>query len=167
MTMKKCAIAIIFSPDKSAVLLVKRRDIPVWVLPGGGIDANESPQLAAVREALEETGLTVKIERPVAEYSPINRLASQTYTYQCQAIGGALTTGNETRGVQFFPLDQLPESLFFIHRQWLDDALMQANFLICRPLNQVTYGKLAGYFIRHPVQVLRMLLARLGMPLNS
>lgn len=79
--MKKSAIAIIFNDTKTKLLLIKRRDVPVWVLPGGGLEENEVPFEGAVREALEETGLTVKIERQVAEYQPINRLAAQTYTF--------------------------------------------------------------------------------------
>jgi 8-oxo-dGTP pyrophosphatase MutT (NUDIX family) len=34
--------------NNSKILLIKRRDIPVWVLPGGGIDQGESPETAAV-----------------------------------------------------------------------------------------------------------------------
>lgn len=165
--MRNSAIAIILSPDKQQVLLVKRRDVPMWVLPGGGIDDHETPEKAAVREALEETGLTVKIERPVAEYTPINRLASHTYTYECSALQGELTTGDETRDVGFFTVHQLPQPFFFIHHDWLNDALKQESALIQKPLSQVTYFNLALYFLRHPLQVLRMLLSRLGFPLNN
>lgn len=35
---------------------------PRWLTPGGGIDAGESVQEAAVRELLEETGLTVTVD---------------------------------------------------------------------------------------------------------
>ena len=48
---------IVFNAERTEVLLVKRRDIPVWVLPGGGLDPDESEAEGAVREVLEETGL--------------------------------------------------------------------------------------------------------------
>jgi 8-oxo-dGTP pyrophosphatase MutT (NUDIX family) len=165
--MKASAIVIIFSADHSSVLLIKRRDVPVWVLPGGGIESGETAPAAAIREAFEETGFQVHIERAVAEYEPINRLASKTYTYACHTIGGAPSTGDETRAVQFFPIDQLPRSFFFIHREWLNDALLGETELICRPLSQVTYWNLALYFCKHPVHVVRMLLSRLGIPINT
>ena len=31
-----------YSEDRKEILLIKRRDVPVWVLPGGGIDSGES-----------------------------------------------------------------------------------------------------------------------------
>ena len=33
-----------------------------WTLPGGGIDFGEDPEAAVVREFIEETGLSVKVE---------------------------------------------------------------------------------------------------------
>jgi len=56
----KSVIGVVFSPDEKQVLLTKRRDVPVWVLPGGGIERNENPEDAIVREILEETGFHVK-----------------------------------------------------------------------------------------------------------
>lgn len=165
--MKKSAIAIIFNPSKTELLLIKRRDVPVWVLPGGGIEDNEAPAAAAVREALEETGLTVKIERQVADYQPINRLASQTYTFECSVLNGDPAIGAETKEIQFFPLDQLPSSFFFVHREWVQDALKYEPFLISRKLDSVTYLGLFLYFMKHPTHVLRALFARFGFPYNT
>lgn len=36
----------------------------VWETPGGGIDHEEAPQRALIREILEETGLTVTVQEP-------------------------------------------------------------------------------------------------------
>lgn len=165
--MKRSAIAIILSQDRQQVLLIKRRDVPVWVLPGGGVDEHETTDQAAIREAFEETGLIVTIKRAVAEYTPINRLSNHTYTFECDPQHGNLTLGDETQDIGFFSIHQLPHPFFFIHQDWLNDALKKETTLIKKPLNQVTYKNLFFYFLRHPLQVFRMLLSRLGVPLNT
>jgi ADP-ribose pyrophosphatase YjhB (NUDIX family) len=38
-----------------------------WTLPGGGVEPGETPAQAAVRETLEESGVAVKILRPLFE----------------------------------------------------------------------------------------------------
>ena len=41
--------AAVFSSDLQSILLIQRRDVPVWVLPGGGIEPNETAEEAIVR----------------------------------------------------------------------------------------------------------------------
>ncbi|MBF0208465.1 MAG: NUDIX hydrolase [Oligoflexia bacterium] len=62
---------IAFCKDRKQIVMVKRRDVPIWVIPGGGIEKGESPETAAVRETKEESGFNVKIIRKVAEYTHI------------------------------------------------------------------------------------------------
>lgn len=38
------------------ILLVKRKDYPVWDLPGGRMEKHEQPETCAIREMEEETG---------------------------------------------------------------------------------------------------------------
>jgi 8-oxo-dGTP diphosphatase len=66
---QQIALAIIIEDDK--VLIQKRASsadhLPdVWEFPGGKIEANETPDEAAIREAREETGLEIEIVRALA-----------------------------------------------------------------------------------------------------
>ncbi len=47
-------------------LLVHHRKLNTWLPPGGHIDPNELPHLAAIREVYEETGLTIELLGPGA-----------------------------------------------------------------------------------------------------
>ena len=52
------------------VLLIRRANPPLgWALPGGFVDEGERIETAAVREALEETGLVVKLDSLLHVYS--------------------------------------------------------------------------------------------------
>lgn len=166
-TNDRSVIGVIFNPTKTHVLLVKRRDIAIWVLPGGGVDPTESPENAIIREILEETGLHAAIIRKVGEYTPLNRLARFTEVFECRPIEGEPSIQEETRGIDYFPIDKLPPELFHIHRLWLDDALLNRTEIIRKNIDQVSYFKLFTYFFKHPIRVARALLARWGMPINS
>lgn len=169
MTKEPCrsVAGVVFSDDLKKVLLIKRRDVNIWVIPGGGVDPGESPEAAIVREFLEETGLSVKIKRQVALYTPLNRLSNYSYLYECSIISGELTLGDETQGIDFFSLDNFPDPFFFLHKDWIEEARLQLPGIIQKPLTQVTYFNLVMYILRHPIQVLRILLSRCGLPFNT
>lgn len=165
--MKPVSVAgAIFSSDRSSVLLIQRRDVPVWVLPGGGIDPQESPEEAIVREILEETGFTVKAARLVGHYTPINRLSRPTHLYECTVLSGEPTLSSETRGIRFYPLAALPKLIPPPYREWIKDAHTLGPPLL-KPLTSVTYSTLILNLFRHPLLVLRFLLARMGCVINS
>jgi ADP-ribose pyrophosphatase YjhB (NUDIX family) len=161
MAIQPAAIGIILDEHKLRVLLIKRRDVPVWVLPGGGIESGESAEAALLREIFEETGLVVAIDRQCAAYNPINRLAAQTFVFICHVLEGKLRLSNESSDACFFPLNALPPSLFFLHQQWMEEGL-SSNHLIERPLFEVSYYQLFKYFLTHPLWVLRFAWTRLA-----
>lgn len=157
---------ILFSEDRKEILLIKRRDVPVWVLPGGGIDQGESPEEAVVREMEEETGYNVSIKRKVAEYTPLNKLARFTHLYECTLEGGKAALSSETQGVAFFPLNELPP-LPPPYPDWIADSAMNAPSLFQKKIISVTYANLVKHALMHPILVGRFLLARMGIPFND
>jgi 8-oxo-dGTP diphosphatase len=160
---KNAAIGIIFNEDKKQVLLIKRRDTPVWVLPGGGIEADETPEQAVCREVWEETGLRVRVVRKVANYTPINSLSKPTFLFECEKVDGIPRTGCETKEISYFDLDHLPRAFFIVHQDWLQDALKhQSADPLNKPITRVTYFAFLKYFCRHPFRVIRFLLTKIS-----
>lgn len=157
---KPAAIGVVFSLDKKKVLLIKRCDVPVWVLPGGGIEKDETPEEAVCRELWEETGLRVVVKRKIAYYTPLNRLAMPTHVFECQPRDGLLRTGCETRAISYFDIDHLPRSFFIVHYDWLQDALLNKAETLYKPIWRVTYWEVFKYFCSKPLQVINFIYNR-------
>lgn len=50
------------------VLMLNHRKYDIWLQPGGHVEESETPDEAAVRETLEETGLNVEVVGEEREY---------------------------------------------------------------------------------------------------
>jgi 8-oxo-dGTP diphosphatase len=159
--MKPAAIAVILNSEKDQLLLIQRRDAPVWVLPGGGIDAGETAEQAVIRETLEETGLHVSVVRKFGEYTPVNKLAAYTELFECLIKDGVLAQSEESRAIGFFPLDKLPRDFFFLHKEWLEDFLKNSPVIIRRPITTINYWNLFKFFLRHPLQLVCYFISRM------
>ena len=53
-----------FVVSRRGVILHRHRRLGIWVQPGGHVDAGETPEEAAARETLEETGLVARHVEP-------------------------------------------------------------------------------------------------------
>ena len=169
MTYRDQAVAcLIYNKDKTKILLIKRRDVPVWVLPGGGIDAGEEPDAAAIRETLEETCLNCHVKRLVGVYLPKNKLSKKTFLYELCALNAVDDKPtDETLGARFFSLSKLPP-MPPPYKNWiLDGVNIPEGTINYSYVPGVHYGNFLKLLILHPIKVLRFLLSRLGWHWNS
>lgn len=115
------AFAVIFN-DQRQVLLSHRRDMDAWNLPGGGVEIEEMPDDAVIREVHEETGLDVEVMRLVGVYGKIGR-NELVFTFECRVTGGQLQVTDESDESRYFALDQIPANTLKKHAARIVDTL--------------------------------------------
>jgi 8-oxo-dGTP diphosphatase len=118
-------VDIIIRQGNSVVLVERRNEPKGWALPGGFVDYGESLETAAAREALEETGLTVRNLKQFGAYSdPLRDPRQHNISFVFTAEGeGILEGGDDAVSARLFALDNLPSPLCFDHAQILRDYL--------------------------------------------
>jgi 8-oxo-dGTP diphosphatase len=57
------AVAVLPWDEDGRLLLARERETQLWQTVGGSMEPDESPHEAALREAMEEAGVTVQIDR--------------------------------------------------------------------------------------------------------
>lgn len=109
------------------VCLVKRKFPPKagqWTLPAGFIEYDEDVAEAAAREALEETGLEVRItgfHAALTGVLPPDRPVLLVI-FHGEVTGGDLCAGDDAEEAGWFALDDLPGPIAFsTHRRVLRD----------------------------------------------
>jgi len=106
----KVAVGTIITDADGQIVLVRRAIEPgygKWVFPGGYVDRGEQVRVAAVREAREETGLEIQIEKLVNVYSYPGR-APVIIVYSATLTGGCLGCDEEGLEARFFAADAIP-----------------------------------------------------------
>jgi 8-oxo-dGTP diphosphatase len=104
--------------EDARVVLVKRAHPPLqaeWSIPGGVLEVGELVREAAVREAREETGLTVEPGELLGVYDRVLRNAEQRVQYHyvlidflCRRVAGDLAASSDAAEVRWFRREELP-----------------------------------------------------------
>jgi ADP-ribose pyrophosphatase YjhB (NUDIX family)/ribosomal protein S18 acetylase RimI-like enzyme len=122
------AVGMLIEMD-GGLVLIQRRHPPHqgrWTLPSGFVEADESAEEAAIREAEEETGLKTEI----IELASVNSfpegppVSGIMIFFRLHPIGGALKAGDDATDAKLFKPEELPLLPFRTHREmvalWLE-----------------------------------------------
>src|SRR5258707_10023496 len=104
---------VIVVNNQGEILLICRTDNGNWAVPGGGLDPGESITHTAVRETLEETGITCEITglvgiytnpRHVIRYTSNNEVRQEfSIVFTARPTGGQLRPSSESAEPQWVP----------------------------------------------------------------
>jgi len=98
------------------IVLIRRTDHGNWSLPGGAVDLGESLGHAAIKETLEETGITrltgvsglYPDPRHVLEYPSNGEVGQElSIVFTAEAIDGEPTPSSESSHVEWIAVDDL------------------------------------------------------------
>jgi 8-oxo-dGTP diphosphatase len=106
--------------ENKRILLVLRNDMPVWNLPGGGMEKDEAPWQCVVREVKEETGFDVEVVRLVGIYSKPKHY-DVVFTFECRISGGQITHNDEAADIQWFDFKDIPKNISPKHLERIED----------------------------------------------
>ncbi|MBT2467816.1 NUDIX hydrolase [Streptomyces sp. ISL-66] len=106
----RVSMAVIADGDRFLMIRRRQREGKLsWALPGGGIEADESAEQAAVREVAEETALEVKAVKVIGARIHPDTGADMTYV-ACKVVAGEarVEDAEELAEVAWVSLDEIP-----------------------------------------------------------
>jgi 8-oxo-dGTP diphosphatase len=110
-------------PHRPIVLIERLNEPYGWAIPGGFVDYGEPVEVAARREAQEETGLSVELIEQFQVYSdPSRDPRKHTMSVVFIAVAkGEPQAGDDAKGIALFESWRVPENLCFDHDRILQD----------------------------------------------
>ena len=114
--------------ENNEVLLGKRAIDPskgMWDVIGGFLNNGESPESGAIREAKEEAGVVVEIEKFIGIF--MDTYGDSDYftlniCYTAKIIDGELKAGDDIDELKWFSANELPDQIAYANGKKMLDA---------------------------------------------
>lgn len=112
MNVRTLAASVVVRDPGDRILLVLRSSEPdagCWSVPGGRVEPGESLADAAAREAFEETGLRVIVEREVWSLDVLDGPDNvfEIHDFLAHVVGGNMVAGDDAADVGWFDREQM------------------------------------------------------------
>ncbi len=104
------SVAGIVVREDGRVLVIKRDDNGRWEAPGGVLELDESFESGVQREVLEETGLTVTVERLTGVYKNLSH-GIVALVYRCRPTGGEPRASEEAREIRWMTTEEVQAAM--------------------------------------------------------
>ena len=106
------AVAALVFDEQGRILLFKHTYRKLaWGIPAGGLEYGEQPKDAIVREFLEETEMTIEVQRLLLADSS-RHFKHVSLVYLCKISAGEFKESHEISAIQYFDVTNLPPMLF-------------------------------------------------------
>ena len=133
------------------IVLIRRKNIPKgWAIPGGFVEVGETVETAAVREALEETGLPVRLDSLLGVYSDPAR-DPRFHTISLVYVGhaeGEPCGADDAAEARLFSENDLPSPIVFDHAKILADYFAWKKQSALSSAKQMCPAELKAYQVR-------------------
>ncbi len=109
-------VAAVIRDEAGDVLIHQRSDNGAWEIPAGGIDPDEAPAQAVVREVFEETGLKVRPVKVIGVFGGFtvvhpngDVIQPHCTLFECELVGGSLESRDgEALAFRYVPAADVP-----------------------------------------------------------
>jgi 8-oxo-dGTP diphosphatase len=104
------SVAGIVVREDGRVLVIRRDDNGQWEAPGGVLELDESFEDGVRREVLEETGLTITVERLTGVYKNLTH-GIVALVYRCRPTAGDTHPTAEAREVRWMTREEVQSAM--------------------------------------------------------
>lgn len=141
--------------------MVYRSDYPIWVTTGGGMEPEESPKKAALREAEEETGFKIKITRAVGIYYTKEKgLTRKSYLFEGRVTSGKFRPEFPGCKGKWFPVNKLPLSMIDLAKKKILDCLKHQVKPFRKKKRPLSLRNNLHLLLLHPLSTVKFILSR-------
>lgn len=130
---------LVIDQKTKKILLTKRKDLALWVMPGGHVEKGESFRSAATREIKEEVGIDLNnMTLRLILKSKDNKVQKRVYISNIDSVCLNLILSDEVVDTRWFNLDKLPRRMSLYeksrirlayHSQKVTTKKLDINFL--------------------------------------